>query len=118
MKVKGLFLLVAASLFATGAIAEHHGGKATGKGHHTMPAFAEVDADGDGAISAEELTAMHAARMAERAREGGKMKHAGKGCAFESIDADADGKVTPEEFAAHQAEMRQKRHHRHQKKED
>jgi hypothetical protein len=118
MKMKGLFLLAAASLFATGAIADHHGGKAPGEGRHNMPTFEEVDADGDGAISAEELTAMHAARMAERAKEGGKMKHAGQGCAFDNIDTDADGKVTPEEFAAHQAEMRQKRHHRHQQRED
>ena len=38
--------------------------------------------------------------------------------ALAALDKDADGKLTPEEFAAHQAEMRQKRHHRHQQKED
>ena len=118
MKMKGLFLLAAASLIATGAVAQDDAGKGPGKGRHSMPAFADVDADGDGAISAEELNTMHATRMAERAKEGGKMKHAGNHCAFENIDTDADGKVTPEEFAAHQAEMRQKRHHRHQQKED
>ena len=79
-----------------------------GKGHK-MPTFAEVDTNGDGVIVAEELSAMQAKRMAERAREGGKMKHAGKHPGFETIDTDGNGEVTEAEFAAHQAERKQQR---------
>lgn len=79
-----------------------------GKGHK-MPTFAEVDANGDGVIVAEELHAMQAKRMAERAEAGGKMKHAGKHCRFESIDTDGDSEVTEDEFSAHQAERMQQR---------
>jgi len=93
-------LLSANAAFACGS---HHG-----KGHK-IPTFAEVDANGDGVIVAEELQAMQARRMAERARAGGKMKHAGKHPGFESIDTDGNGEVTDDEFAAHQAERIQQR---------
>jgi hypothetical protein len=43
--------------------------------------FAIADTDGDGALSFEEVTAIHR-RI------------------FESVDADGDGKVTPEEIAS------------------
>ena len=95
---------LATVLLAGGAAAEgpHHG---KGK-HHNMPTFAEVDANSDGFIVAEELYQMHGKRMAARAAEGRKLKNAGKGPDFEKIDLDGDGKLTPEEFAAHQAECR------------
>ena len=118
MKMNGLCLLAAACLISTGAVADDDADKGSGKRHHNMPTFADVDTDGDGMISADELGAMHATRMAERAKEGGKLKHAGQACTFESIDTDADGKVSPEEFAAHHEEMRQHHRHGHQHKED
>ena len=76
---------------------------------HKMPSFEDVDTNADGSIVAEELYAMQAKRMAERAKEGGKMRNAANRGKFEDVDADADGKVSPDEFAAHHAEKR----HRH-----
>ena len=116
MTRKGLLLFAAALLLGSTAVAQDDAGHQHDKRHHNMPTFADVDADGDGMISADELGAMHAKRMAERAKQGGKLQHAGKACKFEEIDADADGKVSPDEFAAHHEEMRQHRRHRHQKR--
>ncbi len=90
---------------ANAAFAEgHHHGK-----HHAPPAFEDVDTNADGVIVADELYAMQAKRMSERAQEGRKLKHAGKRCMFEDVDADGDGEVSEEEFAAHHAERKQ--HH-------
>jgi len=93
--------------FASAALA---GEPPRGKGHR-MPTFADVDSNADGVIVAEELYAMQAKRMAERAEAGGKMKHAGKRPGFEDIDVNGDGEVTPEEFAAHQAAHQSDRRH-------
>ena len=92
-------------LCANAALAaeQHHG-----KGHK-MPTFAEVDADGDGFIVADELHAMQAKRMSEQAQEGRKLKHAGDRCMFEDVDTDGDGRVSEEEFAAHHAERMDQR---------
>ena len=76
---------------------------------HDMPTFAEVDANADGFIVADELYLMHGKRMADRAAEGRKLRKAAKGPDFEKIDVDGDGKLTPEEFAAHQAQCRHAR---------
>lgn len=91
-------------LASTAATASHHG---KGK-HHKMPSFADIDLNGDGAIVASEFYEARAARMAERAKAGGKMKNAANAPTFESIDLDDNGEVSAEEFAAHQAEMREK----------
>ena len=71
-----------------------------------MPAFEDVDTNADGVIVADELYAMQAKRMSERAAAGGKMKNAGNRPTFEDLDLDDDGKISEEEFAAHQAERR------------
>ena len=92
-------------LASTAATASHHG---EGK-HHKMPAFADVDLNGDGAIVASEFHEFRAARMADRAKAGGKMKNAANAPTFESIDLDDDGKISAEEFAANQADMKKKR---------
>lgn len=89
---------------STSAVASHH---CKGKGHK-MPAFGDVDLDGNGVIVAEEFYEFRGKRMAERAEAGGKMKNAANAPTFESIDLDDNGEVSPEEFAAHQAEMKQK----------
>ena len=110
--LKGSATLMAATAmilsFAANA-GSHHGDhqhkKDMHKGHNA-PTFAEVDANADGYIVAEELYQMHGKRMAARVAEGRKLKNAGKGPNFEQIDLDGDGKLTPEEFAAHQAQCR------------
>jgi hypothetical protein len=77
-----------------------------------MPSFADFDLDNDGLIVSAEFYAARAARMAERAKAGGKMKHAANAPSFEDLDSDADGGISPQEFAAHQAEEMAKRHSR------
>jgi Ca2+-binding EF-hand superfamily protein len=66
-----------------------------------MPAYGELDADGDDAVSPEEFYAFRASRMAERAAEGRKMKNAANAPAFEDLDLDGDGSLSAEEFKKH-----------------
>lgn len=73
-------------------------------GEHRMPAWSELDADGDDAVTPEEFYAFRAARMAERAEAGGKMKGAQHAPSFEELDLDGDGTLSAEEFAEHQAQ--------------
>lgn len=91
-------------LFSSAASAEGQH-KHKGKGHN-MPTFAEIDADEDGVIVADEFYKFRGERMAKRARAGGKMKNAAKAPSFEDIDTDGDGKVSVDEFAVHQADCR------------
>ena len=99
-----LLVAVIAITFATTAIAQGTS-KGMGKGHK-MPEFSEVDANGDGAIVADEFYQFRGERMAEHAAAGGKMKNAANAPSFEDIDTNGDGEVSPEEFSAHQAEHR------------
>jgi hypothetical protein len=71
--------------------------------HGQCPDYTELDANEDGGVTAEEFYAFRAARMAERAKEGRKMKHAGNAPAFEDLDLDGDGTLSAEEFAEHQS---------------
>lgn len=104
--IVGLIVMAIILLLAsTAATASHHG---KGK-HHKMPAFADFDLNGDGAIVANEFYEARAARMVERAEAGGKMKNAANVPTFESIDLDDDGEISTEEFAAHQQTMMQKK---------
>ena len=98
-------VLAATCLVAAGVSADEGDGPRHGM-RHEMPSFEEVDTNADGSIVADELYAMRAKRMAERAKDGGKLRNAANACAFEEIDTDADGKVSPEEFAAHHAGRR------------
>lgn len=93
---------VAVVAFTTRAAAEemHHGAHHK----HDMPAYADIDANADGSVTAEEFTAFHNARMAERAKAGHKLKHAKNAPAFADLDLDDDGNLSAEEFATHQAE--------------
>lgn len=77
--------------------------------HKNMPSFADFDLDGNGAISSDEFYQARAERIAERAKEGRKMKNLANAPSFEDIDTDGDGAIRPEEFAAHQAEHMQQR---------
>ena len=70
------------------------------------PAFEQIDSDGDGFISEEELVTFRAARMKERAEAGHKMRGAAKAPAFADFDNNGDGKLDVDEFTAgHEAHM-------------
>jgi hypothetical protein len=71
---------------------------------HQMPAYSELDFDGDNKVTAEEFYKFRAARMEKRAAEGRKMKNAANAPAFEDLDLDADGSLSAEEFAEHHAQ--------------
>ena len=72
--------------------------------HHQMPAYADLDFDGDNKVTAEEFYKFRAARMEKRAAEGRKMKNAANAPSFEDLDLDADGSLSAEEFAEHHAQ--------------
>jgi hypothetical protein len=117
-----LAVLISATFLAVNvqAVDSHgHGHGHKGKGGDSempcgmmgnMPAFADFDADGDGAISEAEFNKFHAERMSQMAAEGRKMKHAGDMPGFAGIDTDGSGSISPEELAAHQAEHQKNRH--------
>jgi len=89
-----LVLVLSRTAFAEGG---HHG-------QHQMPAYSDIDADGDNKVTAEEFHRFHESRMAERAAEGHQLKHAKDAPAFEDLDLDGDGSLSAEEFAAHHAQ--------------
>ena len=95
-------VLLLLTLAAT-ANAAHHECK---QGRHGAgkPTFAQVDADGDGGISEQELMEFRGKRMADKAKEGRQLKNAAKAPAFADMDSDGDGAISEEEFAAHQAQ--------------
>lgn len=66
------------------------------------PAFSEIDADGDGYISAEEFAAHRAERQAAMSAAGKPMKGAAFAPAFDEIDTDGDGRLDQAELAAGQ----------------
>ena len=72
-------------------------------GNHQKPAYSELDANGDNAVSPEEFYEFRAKRMAARAAEGRKMKNAQNAPTFEDLDLDGDGSLSAEEFEQHQA---------------
>jgi len=83
---------------------------------HQQPSYAELDANEDGAVSAEEFYAFRGKRMAERAEAGGKMKNAKNAPSFEDLDLDNDGNLTADEFAEHQAACPMKGKHMSKRK--
>lgn len=102
--LKALPVLTAAGFaivaMSSTAYAGHHG-----KHHgHQCPSYADIDADGNDAVTAEEFYAFRAQRMAARAEAGGKMKNAKNAPSFEDLDLDGDGNLSAEEFAEHHAQ--------------
>ena len=84
-------VLFSASAFACG---DMHG-----KGQ--MPVYSDLDANGDGAVTAEEFYAFRSQRMAARAEEGRKMKNAANAPSFEDLDLDGDENLSEAEFKKH-----------------
>ena len=74
-----------------------------------MPAFADFDLNGDGAISEDEFNKARAERIAKRAKEGHQMKNLANAPSYASIDTNDDGSVRGDEFRAHQAEHMKKK---------
>lgn len=62
------------------------------------PAFADIDADGSGAITAQEFDRFRANRMAQRAAEGYRLRNAGQHPGLQAMDLDADQVVSEQEF--------------------
>jgi len=90
-----------------GKMKGHGGGHGKGMGHK-MPVLADIDSDGDGFISEDELNSFRSERMAKMAEDGRQMKHAGGMPSFQDIDKDGDGRISEAEFEAHKQEHRAK----------
>jgi Ca2+-binding EF-hand superfamily protein len=74
---------------------------------HQPPAFADVDANGDGFVSEDEFNTFRAQRHAAMAEAGKPMKGMATAPAFKDIDSDGDGKLSEAELtAAQQAHMK------------
>jgi Ca2+-binding EF-hand superfamily protein len=71
-----------------------------------MPAFADYDLDGNGAITEQEFNEARSRRISERAQQGYPMRNLGNAPAFADVDTNGDGVIDPEEFAAHQGQNR------------
>ena len=86
--------------------------KAGSEPHSGPPSFTDIDKDGDGFISEEELAAFRAAHMAAMAEQGRKMKGAAFAPPFADIDSNGDGLLDEAEFTAgrdaHMKMMREK----------
>ena len=100
-----IVLLVATQAHAARDVHNEHKG-------HNMPAYAELDANGDGSVNADEFYAFRAKRMSERAAEGRKLKNAKNAPTFEDLDLDGDGKLSAEEFSKHQAQCPMRKRHK------
>jgi len=101
----GLLSLLAVGLMTMSAQAQQGMGQGM-KGGRNMPVFSDIDADGDGKVTEQELNEFRAERMSRMAAEGRQMKHAGDMPTFADIDTDGDGFMNEQEFTAHQAERR------------
>jgi hypothetical protein len=91
-------------LLSSPAFAEGKGHKGIHGKHHQMPAYSELDANSDDAVTADEFYAFRAERMTAKAESGGKMKNAKNAPTFEDLDLDGDGILSMDEFAEHQAQ--------------
>ena len=106
------FLILLATCTLVLTLSQKGSAERGGHGHHQMPAYSDLDADGDNKVTAEEFYAFRENRMAARAAEGHKMKQAHNAPAFEELDLDGDGSLSAEEFAEHHAQcpMHRKKH--------
>ncbi len=105
-----ILLLLSASLFAMGGpgkMGMEMGGKMTGAGmqHQNFTQrqqmFRYFDANGDGKISYFEWEERRQNRMQERAKEGKRLKNAGR-VRFEDIDTNRDGFIDRAEMRSFQ----------------
>lgn len=86
-------------------------------GNHQCPTYADLDANADNAVTAEELYAFRGKRMAERAEAGRKLKNAKNAPSFEDLDLDGDGNLSADEFAKHHAECPMRKNRKEAKAE-
>jgi Ca2+-binding EF-hand superfamily protein len=94
-------VLLSSPAFAEGMHGKHH--------EHQCPAYSDIDANADDAVTPEEFYEFRADHMAARAEAGGKMKNAKNAPSFEDLDLDGDGNLSAEEFAEHQSQCPMKK---------
>lgn len=105
-----LFPLVAAAMTVAVVISSPTSAQDAQRGMGmNMPAFADCDLNGDGAITEDEFTKARGERIAKRAQEGRQMKNVANAPSFQDIDTDDDGSISRDEFTAHQVSHRAKR---------
>ena len=93
MNIKQLFAACALATLAGLASAAPPCGQRGGP-----PAFADIDADANGKVSAEEFDSFHANRMAQRAAQGYRLRHAGQHPRFQAMDLDGDEAISRAEL--------------------
>ena len=73
----------------------------------TLPAFADLDENHDGSLSASEFNDARANRAVEKSQQGLPIGSLRNAPTFEAIDLNGDGRISAEEFAAVQAQHSQ-----------
>ena len=67
-----------------------------------QPQFSEIDTDKNAKISEEEFLSFRKERMAEKAKNGRRMRNAKNAPTFSDLDSDKSGDLSEEEFKADQ----------------
>jgi Ca2+-binding EF-hand superfamily protein len=70
----------------------------------TVPSFADLDANGDGSLSASEFNDARANRAVEKSQAGAPLGSLRNAPPFGALDLNSDGRIDPEEFATVQAQ--------------
>jgi len=78
------------------------GGKSCQHMMRNQPQFSEIDTDKNAKISEEEFLSFRKERMAEKAKNGRRMRNAKNAPTFSDLDSDKSGDLSEEEFKADQ----------------
>lgn len=74
-----------------------------------MPAFSDLDLNGDGKLLEKEFDEARSQRISKRAQQGYQMKNIAQAPGFDDIDVDANGEISLQEFETHQLQHRKQR---------
>ncbi len=85
--------------------ASRQAAQGAGGGAVTPPTFSDIDKDGDGKITQEELDAMQADRQAANSEAGKLLLNSDSAPTLADLDTNGDGVVDESEFLAHQSEQ-------------
>ena len=99
--IRWLVGIATGMLIGVGGIAVAGGGPGMGGGRGmggSPPSFSDFDLNGDGGIDEQEFIDVRTKRIAERVKEGRKMRGLITAPSFSDLDSDGDGSLTREVF--------------------
>jgi hypothetical protein len=99
-------LLFLAMTVVLAPMAFAQGGPGGGNALRGPATHADFDRNGDGIVTESEFDATRAERIAQRSRQGYRMRNLGSAPTFEQIDRNDDGQLDVDELATAQAQHR------------